>query len=359
MSVLLVIGILVILIVGHELGHFIVAKLSGVKVDEFGVGYPPRLFSFGKIGETEYTLNWLPFGGFVRLFGEDGNQKGQHSFVGASHLKQAMILFAGVFANFILGWLLFSGGFMLGMPTAVDVDAPGAKLLISGVIANSPAEESGLVVGDEILSVTSTDGYGAENLSPSTVSDFIADHGGVDVTLTFLREGEVLQTTITPVHAVIEEESGRPALGIALTPISQTKLPVGKALVKGGKYAVGSLRTVTVGLYRIIRDAFQGGAKIENLVGPVGLVGVVDDAAGHGLGHILGLAGFISINLAIINLIPIPALDGGRLVFVAYEAISRRKVPHIVSGILNTVGFAAIIILMLAVTYNDILRLVT
>jgi regulator of sigma E protease len=359
MLALLVIAILVILIVGHELGHFIVAKLSRVRVDEFGIGYPPRLFSFGKIGETEYTLNWLPFGGFVRLYGEDENEKGPRSFAGASHFKQALILFAGVFANFILGWILFTAGFMLGMPTAVAVDTPGAKLLVSGVIPNSPAEESGLAVGDEILSVISNDGLGAEDLLPSTVSNFIADNGGRDITLTLKRGNEIVKTTITPVHAIIKEEFGRPALGIALTPIAQSDFSLGEAVIEGGIFAVKSLKTVTVGLYGIIRDAVTGSAKIENLVGPVGLVGIVGDAAGSGIGHLLGLAGFISINLAIINLIPIPALDGGRLVFVAYEAISRRKVPRIVSGVLNLTGFALIIILMLAVTYNDILRLAT
>jgi len=358
MSALLVVVILVVLIVGHELGHFVAAKLSKVKVQEFGVGYPPRLFRFGKIGDTEYTLNWLPFGGFVRLFGEDDDKKGPNSFAGASHTRQAVILCAGVFANFILGWLLFTAAFMLGMPTAVSEDTPGARLLVSSVIANSPAAESGLIAGDEILSVISENGQGASDLSPSTVSEFIADNGGENLTVTYLRGGEHFKITLAPAHSVIEDESGKPALGIAITSIANVQKSLGAAFIDGGIFAVSSLKTVAIGLYTIITDSFGSGVQLKNLVGPVGLVGVVDDASGHGLGHVLGLAGFISINLAIINLIPIPALDGGRLVFVGIEAISRRKVPNVVAGVLNAVGFIAIIALMLAVTYNDIIRLV-
>ncbi|PJE74389.1 MAG: hypothetical protein COV01_01335 [Candidatus Taylorbacteria bacterium CG10_big_fil_rev_8_21_14_0_10_41_48] len=358
MSALLVVAILVVLIVGHELGHFIFAKISRVRVEEFGIGYPPRLFRFGKIGDTEYTLNWLPFGGFVRLFGEDGDSKNPRSFSGASHLKQAVILLAGVFANFLLGWILFTSAFMLGMPTAVSEDTPGARLLISSVVLNSPAEESGLMAGDEILSVISEEGSGAENLSPSTVSSFIREHGGESLIVTYARGGEYFEVTIIPAHSVIADESGKPALGVAITPIAEVKKNFGDAFVLGGVFAVTSLKTVTVGLYTILTDSFEGGAQLENLIGPVGLVGVVDDASGHGLGHILGLAGFISINLVIINLLPIPALDGGRLVFVAFEAATRRKVPNIISGLLNMLGFFLIILLMIAVTYNDIVRLI-
>ena len=358
MSALLVVAILVVLIVGHELGHFVAAKLSRVKVEEFGVGYPPRLFRFGKIGDTEYTLNWLPFGGFVRLFGEDGNTHAPRSFSGASYTRQALILCAGVCANFLLGWFLFTGAFMLGMPTAVSEDTPGARLLVSSVIPNSPAAELGLKEGDEIVSVISDKGRGAENLSPSTVSLFIAEHGGENLTITYIRDGDNFEVTITPVHSVIAEESGRPALGIAITPVANIQKTFAEAFIDGGIFAVTSLKTVSVGLYTILTDSFEGEARLENLVGPVGLVGIVDDAAGHGFGHILGLAGFISINLVIINLLPLPALDGGRLVFVAFEAATRRRVPSIISGLLNMLGFFLIILLMLAVTYNDIVRIV-
>lgn len=358
MSALLVVVILVILIVGHELGHFVAAKLSKVRVEEFGIGYPPRLFRFGKIGDTEYTLNWLPFGGFVRLFGEDGDTRASGSFAGASYKKQALILVAGVFANFLLGWLLFTSAFVLGMPTAVSEDTPGARLLVSSVVAGSPAEESGIMAGDEIISVISEKGRGAQDLSPTTVSEFIAEHGGETLILTYVRGDEYSEVSLTPVHSVIQDESGKPALGIAITPIANVQKSFGRAFVEGGMFALSSLKTVTVGLYTILTDSFRGSAQLENLVGPVGLVGIVDDATGHGFGHVLGLAGFISINLVIINLLPIPALDGGRLVFVAFEAATRRKVPHIVSGLLNMLGFFLIILLMLAVTYNDIVRLI-
>jgi len=358
MSILIVVAMLVLLIVIHELGHFIVAKLTGVKVEEFGIGYPPKAVSMGKIGETEYTLNWLPFGGFVRLFGESGEEHGKKSFTDASRLSQAAILAAGVIANIVFAWMLFTVGFMVGMPTAVSEDVPGARLLISGIVPSSPAASSGLQVGDEITSVTDAKGESSETLAPSSVAAFISERGGDAVSISYLREGETGQITLVPAHAVLEDESGRPALGVALTPIAEKRLPFFSAIYQAGNHTILSLYTVTKGLGGIFVDAISGGLNVKNLVGPVGLVSVVGDASGHGIGHLIGLAAFISVNLAIINLIPIPALDGGRLLFVGIEAIRGRAISHRVTALVNTLGFLAIVALMIAVTYNDIARLV-
>lgn len=360
MSVLLVVIMLVLLIVAHELGHFIAAKILGVKVEEFGVGYPPRALTFGTWGGTEYTLNWLPFGGFVKLFGEhpDGSKrKRTGAFVDAPRSSQAIILVAGVAANVLLAWVIFTGGFMLGMPTAVSEDTPGAKLYISGVVAGSPAAQVGLRSGDQILSVIADDGTGAAEVTPTVVSHFVSLHGGDELTVTYLRDAAEGQVVLTPAHAVVPEAAGRPTIGVHLTTIAEKQLSLVPAIIEAGKHTVYSLAAVTIGLAGLARDAFLGTADISSLVGPVGLVGVVGDAVGHGIGHLLGLAAFISVNLAIINLIPIPALDGGRLLFVGIETLIRRRVPEIVFGTVNLIGFALIIVLMIGVTYHDILRL--
>src|SRR3990167_10332033 len=152
----LVIAILVVLIVGHEVGHFIAAKIFGVRVQEFGVGYPPRAFLFGKMGETEYTFNWIPFGGFVRLFGDEGEtEHGQGSFVDAKRHVQAIILVAGVVANAVLAWGLFSGALAYGIPRVVDNPRPNelVHLVVADVVPGSPAEAAGITPGDEIMRV--------------------------------------------------------------------------------------------------------------------------------------------------------------------------------------------------------------
>lgn len=363
MIAFLVIVILVVLIVGHELGHFIVAKLMGVRVVEFGLGYPPRAFKIGRWGGTEYTINWLPFGGFVRLYGDELEHeeapatKKWQSLASAPLYAQALILIAGIIMNIILGWALFTLGFMQGLPTSVAEGTPGAHLVVNGVLPNSPAEVAGMTTGDEIIKMTADDGTAAEHMTPSSVIAFVEAHGGKKIMVTYDRGGTTEMATIIPAHAVLTETAGRPALGVALALVSETHVSVMGAIIAGFYRTIDILTQVTVGIFQLIADAVRGHLDLTSVIGPVGLVGVVGTAAGYGWGQILGIAAFISINLAVINLIPIPAFDGGRLLFVGLEGLFRRRIPSIVAQSFNLAGFGLIIILMILVTYHDIAHL--
>ena len=359
LTALLVIGILVLLIVGHEFGHFIAAKIFKVRVDEFGVGYPPRAFLFGKIGETEYTLNWLPFGGFVRLFGDEGEAvRGPRSFADAKPPVQAIILIAGVVANAILAWGLFAGALAVGIPRVVDSARPGetVHLVVADVLPGSPADASGIIEGDEIVDVRDSEAS-LSRLNPDDVSDFVRERAGKQVMISYLRAGETTTVALRPAHAVIAEQAGRPAVGVALVLVSNDALSLGEALRESFTRTAGAFKSVSIGLWGMLSKAIQGDGDLSDVVGPVGLVGVVSDAATHGFGNVLALAGFISVNLTVINLIPIPALDGGRLFLLGIEAIRRRSAPRLAVQLLNLLGLVLIALLMITVTYNDIARL--
>lgn len=364
MIALLVLVMLVVLIVGHELGHFIVAKMMGVRVVEFGIGYPPRAFTIGRWGGTEYTINWLPFGGFVRLYGDEheptemSEKQKWRSLANAPLYAQAMILAAGVAMNIILGWALFTIGFMNGLPTSVAEGTPNAHLVVNGVVPGSPAEAAGITVGDELKSLSAEDGTSVATMTPSAVIAFVEKNGGKKLTVTYDRAGAIGEATLIPAHAVLSEEAGRPALGVALALVSEQRVSFTGAIIAGFERTGDISVQVTLGIYGLLRDAVMGRADLSSVIGPVGLVGVVDTAAGYGWGQILGIAAFISINLAVINLIPIPAFDGGRLLFVGLEGIFRRRIPTLVAQTLNLAGFGLIIILMVLVTYQDIARMI-
>ncbi len=361
MTILIVVVILVFLIVTHELGHFIAAKIFGVRVDEFGVGYPPRAFTFGTWGGTEYTLNWIPFGGFVRLYGEDADAHGKGSFIEAARWKQALILVAGVTMNALVAWLLFAAALHTGIPQVVEpgasAPAASAHLMISDVVAGSPAAAAGIEAGDTIVGMTDKNGVTLSPLTPDAVSGFVKVRGGTSISVVYLHDGATSSVAVTPANAVIPGAAATPALGVGLVEVSDFALPWGQSLVQGFGNTGAAFETVATSLWHLLTGAFRGTADLADVVGPVGLVGVVGQAAQNGAGDVLALAGFIAVNLAIINLIPIPALDGGRLIIVAIEAVIRRKAPPLSIQVLNTIGIALIILLMLTVTYHDIARL--
>src|SRR3989344_4669688 len=258
LTALLVIAILVFLIVAHEFGHFIAAKIFRVRVEEFGIGYPPRAFTFGKWGETEYTLNWIPFGGFVRLFGDIGqDQHGRGNFVDKGRGIQAIILVAGVFMNVVAAWALFFGAFSIGVPRVVDEATPGGNqwLLIADVVPGSPAAVAGLVGGDKIVQVSGSDGVEPGALTPESVTDFVRARGGEAIEFSYLRAGATSTITVRPAHAVIPDAPDQPAVGISLLMVSAESLPPLQAAKEAFVSTQNAFETVAGGLWKIVSDA--------------------------------------------------------------------------------------------------------
>lgn len=366
MNIILFIIILAILVFVHELGHFLVAKRAGIRVDEFGLGFPPRLYG-RKYGETLYSINWVPFGGFVKIFGEDHGDVGEKSanamladdlrgFSKKSKWTQASVLVAGVTMNILFAWILISSGFAAGMPTPVDAikGAPvaDAKLTVTGVLPGSPASKAGLKSGDQIVSLTSSH---KELLSPERIvaQDFIAESDGpVEI---YVKRGEAdVKISVTPTTGIVEN---RQAIGIAMDMVGTLKLPIHKAFWYGAQTTYHLTLAVVGGLWDFIYEAFAGRASLSQVTGPIGIIGLVGDTSALGLVYLVSFTAFISINLAVINLIPFPALDGGRLLFVLIEAIKGSPIrPKILKNI-NAVGFALLLLLMAVVTYQDVVRM--
>ena len=350
-----------VLVLVHEFGHFFSAKKFGIKVDEFGFGFPPKLFGVKK-GETEYTFNLLPIGGFVKIFGEDPNEENttgpdaERSFVNKPKWKQAIVLFAGVLANFLLAWLLFSVGFMSGLPTSVGSEPDGytatdIHLVVLSVLPNSPAETAGLKTGDKIVYIKSNN-LSTTYISPETVKSFVAP--GKKVEIGYLRGKDTAynMTEVTP-----KNNDGKFSIGISMDQIGIVKLPFFRALYEGMVLDWSVTKDTAVGLYMLVEQGIEGKGNLAGVTGPVGMVGIVGNAYQFGFIYLLSFAALISVNLAIINLIPFPALDGGRLLFLLIEKIKGSRLNPKFANTANMVGFAILIILMLFVTYHDVTKL--
>lgn len=360
-TILLFVVILLVLIVSHELGHFWVAKRAGIRVEEFGVGFPPRIFGKKK-GETVYSVNALPFGGFVKIFGEDATDEearsDPRSFVSKPKLVQAAVLVAGVAANMLLAWVFISAGFMLGVPASVEQAPAGStiedrRLAITTVLPDSPAHEAGLRVGDSITAVAGGGDTLEGEIAPEGFSNFIKSHPD-GVTISFQRAGEQMEAAINPEGGVVE---GKEAIGVGTDEIGKITLPAHRALLAGAESTVTLTGAIIAAFSGLIADAFTGTAEISSLAGPVGIAGLVGDAADFGFTYLLYFTAIISIHLAILNLIPFPALDGGRLLFLGIEAVKGSPIAPKVAAAVNGIGFALLILLMIVVTYHDILRL--
>lgn len=349
MSLLIFFLILSVLVIVHELGHFFAAKWFGIRVDEFGLGYPPRATKLFHTRGTDFTLNWLPFGGFVRIFGEDPSEENLHargSFQSKYRGIQAVVLAAGVFCNLIFAWILISLGLAVGLPAPAGLSIPieNPQTVITAVIPNSPAAESGLKSGDAIISINGV------TVSPESAVGVIGNSSG-PLDLEVSRGKSVSHFYIEPHEGIV---AGQKAIGISMELVGTTNLSFARAFWEGARIT-SELTVITAkALGTFIVQAFIGRADLSNVTGPVGLVGLVGDARELGLGYLLSFTAMISLNLSLINLLPFPALDGGRLLFVAIEAVTRKRIPSRIFNTFNTIGFALLILLMILVTLHDV-----
>ncbi len=361
MSILIFIIVIVALIVVHEFGHFVVAKLSGMRVDEFGLGYPPRAMTIAKVGETLYTLNWLPFGGFVKIYGEDGGEGDPRSFSARPRILQALVLVAGIAMNLLFAYVLITGALIMGTPRALSqdefVNARNAELAVANVLPGSPAALAGLLPGDSILSANDA----AEewrSIDSKSFSAFVAQSGGKAIVLEIKRDGNEHTVTATPALGVASADPTRYALGVEVATIGVVPLSLGAALIEGARLTWSATQLTAIGLLHFFYGIFTFSADLSQVAGPIGIAGVVGSASVQGFEYLLSITAIISINLALINLIPIPALDGGRLLFVIIESVIRRPINANVTRAVNAISFVFLILLMVVVTAHDIFKIV-
>lgn len=361
MEVLIFIVVLVVLIVVHEFGHLVAAKLSGMRVDEFGIGYPPRALTFAQWGETAFTLNWLPFGGFVKIYGEDADAHGARAFSSRPRLLQALVLVAGVAMNLLFAYVLIAGALIAGTPRAIAPEeiaqAKDVTLTVARVVPGSPAEKAKLEPGDSIVGARDAQGSWSA-VDPQSFTQFISASRGEAVMLSVKRGGTTLALHAAPAQGVATADPSRYALGVEVGTTGIISLPAGKALLEGATLTWGATKLTALGLAHFFAGIFTLHADLAQVSGPVGIAGAVGDASATGFGDLLSLVALISINLALINLIPVPALDGGRLLFVLVESVTRRPITARVAQAVNGVGFALLVLLMAVITVHDIIRLV-
>ena len=365
MTILLFLAVLFVLILVHEWGHYIVAKKTDMQVDEFGIGFPPKLYG-KKVGETEYTLNALPIGGFVRIVGEnaedivsgEASNVNPRSFVAKSKWAQTAVLIAGVTMNVLFAWLLYLIVFIVGVPTVMDEASasPEAELVVTQVLADSPAAAAGIPVGAVITGLVHEE-TAVQALVPSAFQSFTQSHANRPLTVTYQQNDIEFVTTVTPVVGLFEGAPEQPVVGVSLGLIENVQYPFGAALWQATQRTYQMLGAITVGLGTLLANAVIGQADFSQVAGPVGIAGLVGDAASFGFMSLLLFTAAISLNLAIINLLPFPALDGGRLVMVGIEAVTRRPINPKWVMRLNGIGIILLLTLMVVVTYNDILRL--
>lgn len=361
MSILIFLAVLFILVLVHELGHFAVAKWTGMRVDEFGIGFPPKLFGIRK-GETEYTFNLFPVGGFVKIYAEDGAPEGtltEGAFVSKSKWAQAAVLVAGVAMNVLLAWVLVAFAFGIGVRSAVsEAEATeSAQLFVAQVLEGSPAHEAGLPMGAVIESMQAGEDMLTE-LTPSAFSAFIQEHADETHTIAYTDGEETRTVTVTPETNVIEGSPEQAVLGVALSQVDTVKRSFTESIVEAGKYVANGLRDIFLGLAGLVAGAITGSADLSQVAGPIGIVGLVGEASAYGLTTLLMFTAFISLNLAVINILPFPALDGGRLLMVGIEAVKGSPIDARSAALVNTIGFFILILLMVVVTWNDIARLI-
>lgn len=360
-TILVFLLILSILVLVHEAGHFLTAKFFKIKVEEFGFGLPPRAFG-KKFGETIYSINWLPIGGFVKLYGEDEAGSGtvstkpqkisskdkDRAFFAKPAWQRALVVFAGVFMNFVLAVVIISFLF-----SVVGVPIPKEKVIVTALVNGAPAQQAGLVVGDTVEKIN-----GVSIKSSTELVQITKEQVGKKLVLDIkTKDSRVKKVEITPRK---DFPKGEGPMGIAVSQdVEIKKYPWYEAPFVGTKEALKETWLIASGLGSLVVQLATKGAVPQDVAGPVGIAQLTGRVVDIGPYAVLSFISLLSLNLAIINILPIPALDGGRLFFILFEAVTRRKVDPKIEGYAHTIGMALLLGLIALITLHDLFRVFT
>lgn len=371
LTIITFILVLSLLVFVHEFGHFMTARHFGIRAEEFGFGFPPRGFGLYKNDQgkwkfvwgakevtdcptTVYSLNWIPLGGFVKIKGEDGEFAAEtDSFSAKKIWQRAVVLAAGVSMNVVLAIVLISFGLMIGMPQDLESLAPGAKvdsrmIQVIHVLPNTPANKAGLVVGDSIVSID-----GQVFLTYQELQKYVDERTGKNLVYQIKHEGQVKDYPITPEKMA---ETGKGGIGVALVETGIVRYPWYQAIWQGVKTTFELIGLIFTAFYELFRSLIMGKGVTAEVAGPVGIASLTGQAARMGFIYLLQFAALLSINLAIINILPFPALDGGRILFLIIEKFKGSPVKREVEGIIHNIGFALLMVLITIVTFRDVLK---
>lgn len=363
--------VLSVLVFAHELGHFFVARKFGVKAEEFGFGFPPRIWGIYKNNNgawkqvkgnkevndalgTIYSVNWIPMGGFVKIKGENGaNENDADSFAARPLWQRAVILSAGVTMNIVLAAIIISLGLIIGMPQAVEDVGPGAKISdekiqIAQVIANTPAANTGIMPGDIIISID-----GRQFADTEEVRQYADEHKNQELNYRIKRGQETSDYRITP---QIMSETGKGGIGVVITKVGIVQYPLYYAIWEGIKTTFVLIFAILAAFYQLLKSLFTGGGVSADVAGPVGIAVLTGQVARMGLIYVMQFAAMLSINLAIINFLPFPALDGGRVLFLFIEKLKGKPVRRELEALIHNIGFILLMALILLITFKDVMK---
>jgi regulator of sigma E protease len=354
---IIVIGVLVFV---HELGHFVMAKRAGMKVDEFGFGFPPRIWGIER-GETIYSINAIPFGGFVKILGEDGDDRTDpRSFSSKPVWPRFKVLVAGVSMNFLLAVFIMTGLMMFSsVRTAITEKninhATDVIIQVIDVEKGKPASEVSIRTLDQLAGYKGNNGQMIAFSTPEEVIKYVADSGGKEISLYLKRGNELVEKKLTPFY---DEGAGRYRVGLAPIATGNVKYPWYEALWRGPYSALMLVWGTVQGFALLFKNFFLHGKLIADVSGPLGIANITGEAARVGLNYLLQFVALISVNLAVLNFLPFPALDGGRALLLGIEKIKGSPVSRKIENAVNTFGFMLLIGLMIYVTIKDIIKFI-
>jgi len=364
----LILGLLVLV---HEWGHFFSARRFGVKAEEFGFGFPPRLVGWYRdqqgrrrqvwgdkkitdAADTVYSLNWIPLGGFVKIKGENGEVKDADSFSAKKIWQRAVMLSAGVAMNIILAAALLIVGLMIGLPQILQDLPAGVKvsrsqIQVVEILPDTPAAAADFQVGDIIVDINDQTFANYQD-----IQNFVADRDNQSLTYTLKRGGDLIDKKVTP---TIMAATGRGGIGIGIAQVGLVRYPWYSAIAEGLKSTVLLLWAIVVGLLSLLGRVFSGHNVSAEVAGPVGIATLTGQMVAMGWVYVLQFTAMLSLNLAVINIFPIPALDGGRLLFLAIEKIKGRPVKPALEAVIHNIFFILLLLLILLITFQDVAKL--